>query len=146
VKFETQVKEIFMKHVNSLILHLVLIAAFGMPVLAQDAPPKEAFRAVHLVSLKPSDVPALQGVIADMNEAVANAGYPTIRYRLYKVIGKQAGAHSYLWESSWPSGEVYDKVHNHPAWIASTRKHPELEALMKDEVYNRYVEVSAGKK
>ncbi len=136
-----------MRHVTSLILHLVVIAAFGTPVLAQDAPPKEAFKAVHLMNLKsPADVTAVQVAIADMNKAVATAGYPNIRYRLYKVVGKQAGAFAYLWESSWPGGDVYDKVHNHPEWIASSQRHPELAAYMKDEVYNRYVEVAAGKK
>ena len=78
-----------MRHVTSLILHLYLIAAFGAPVLAQDAPPKEAFKAVHLVNLKsPADVAALQAALADLNKAMANAGYPDIRYRLYKVVGK----------------------------------------------------------
>jgi hypothetical protein len=136
-----------MKYVRSLILHLLLIAAFGTPVLAQDAPPKEAFKTVHLVNLRsPADVAALQAAIADMNKVVANAGHPDVRYRLYKVIGKQAGPYGYLWESSWPGGEAYDRVHKHPEWIASSKKHPELDVLMKDEVYNRYVEVPAAKK
>ena len=136
-----------MRHVSSLILRLCLITAFGAPVLAQDAPPKEAFRAIHLVNLKsPADVAAVQAALADLNKAMANAGYPDVRYRLYKVVGKQAGGYAYLWESSWPGGDVYDKVHQHPEWIASSRKHPELDALMKDEVYNRYVEVPAAKK
>ena len=128
-------------------VHLSLIAAFATPVLAQDAPPQEAFKAVHLVNLKsPADLAALQAALADLNKAMANAGYPDIRYRLYKVAGKQAGAYAYLWESSWPGGEVHEKVHKHPEWIASSKKHPELDALMKDEVYNRYVEVPAAKK
>ena len=136
-----------MRQVHSLVLHLVVIAAFATPALAQDAPPKEAFKALHLVTLKSAaDVTTLQAAIADMNKAVATAGHPDIRYRVYKVFGKQAGAHNYLWESSWPSGDVYQKVHEHPEWVAASRKHPELEALMKGEVYNRYVEVPAAKK
>ena len=136
-----------MRHVTSLILHLCLITAFAAPALAQDAPPKEAFKAVHLVNLKsPADVAALQAAIADLNKAMANAGYRDIKYRLYKVTGKQAGAYGYLWESSWPGGDVYDKVHKNAEWIASSQKHPEIDALMKDEVYNRYVEVPTAKK
>lgn len=135
-----------MRHVRSLIPHLFLIAAFGATVLAQDAPPKEAFKAVHLVNLKsPADVAALQAALADINKVVANAGYRDVRYRLYKVTGKQAGTYGYLWESSWPGGEVYDKVHKSAEWSASSKKHPGLDVLMKDEVYNRYVEVPTAK-
>ena len=136
-----------MKHARRLIPHLFLIAAFGAMVLAQDAPPKGPFKTVHLTNLKSAaDVAALQTAIADMNKAVASAGHRDVRYRLYKVSGEQAGTYGYLWESSWPGGDVYDKVHKHPEWIASSRKHPELDGLMKDEVYNRYVEVPAAKK
>jgi hypothetical protein len=136
-----------MTQVRSLIPRLVLITFLGTTVLAQDPAPKEAFKTVHLVNLKsPPDVAALQAAIADMNKVVANAGYRDVRYRLYKVSGKQAGAYGYLWESSWPGGDVYNKVHSNPEWIANSKKHPELEGLMKDEVYNRYVEVPAAKK
>jgi hypothetical protein len=136
-----------MKHVRRLIPHLFLIAAFGAMVLAQDAPPKGPFKTVHLTNLKSAaDVTALQTAIADMNQVVANAGYRDVRYRLYKVTGQQAGAHAYLWESSWPSGDAYDKVHKSAEWAASTQKHPELDALMKDDIYNRYVEIPTAKK
>ena len=136
-----------MKHARRLIPHLFLIAAFGAMVLAQDAPPKGPFKTVHLTNLKsPADVAALQAAIADMNKVVANAGYRDVRYRLYKATGQQAGAYGYLWESSWPSGDAYDKVHKSAEWTASTQKHPELDALMKDDIYNRYVEVRTGKK
>jgi len=136
-----------MRHVTSRIVPLVLIALFATSAVAQDAAPKEPFKAMHLVTLKtPADIAALQAAITDMNKAVATAGYPGIRYRLYKVVGKQAGEYSYLWESTWPGGEVYDKVHNHPEWIATTKRHPKLDVLMKDQIYNRYVEVLAAKK
>ena len=38
-------------------------------------------------------------------------------------------------------GAVYDQVHANPAYLAAAKKHPEVERLMKNEVYNRYVEV-----
>ena len=52
---------------------------------------------------------------------------------------------TYMWESSWPSGAVYDEVHKTPAYQAATEKHPEMDELMKTEVYNRYVEVTAAR-
>ena len=135
-----------MRSVRSLIPLLCLVAAFGPTVRAQEAPPKEPFKAVHLVNLKSAaDVAALQAALADINKVVANAGYPGVRYRLYKVIGKQAGAYAYLWESSWPGGEVYERVHKTAEWSASAKRHPEVEALMKDEIYNRYIEVPSAK-
>ena len=114
-----------MKHVRRLIPCLFLISAFAAMVLAQDAPPKGPFKTVHLTNLKSAaDVTALQAAIADMNKVVANAGYRDVRYRLYKVSGEQAGAYGYLWESSWPGGDAYDKVHKSAEWTASTTKHP----------------------
>jgi len=135
-----------MNRVTSLILSFVLVGAFEAAVRAQEAP-KEPFKAVHLLNLKSAaDVAALQAGIADMNKVVADAGYKDIRYRLYKVTGKQAGPYAYMWESSWPGGDVYDKIHKSAAWTASMTKHPQLEAIMKDELYNRYAEVTAAKK
>jgi hypothetical protein len=135
-----------MKHVRRLIPHLLLIAAFGAMVLAQDAPPKGPFKTVHLTNLKSAaDVAALQVAIADMNKAVASAGHRDVRYRLYKVSGQQAGAYGYLWESSWPGGDAYEKVHQSAEWAAASKRHPELDALMKDDVYNRYVEMPTAK-
>ena len=77
-----------------------------------------------------------------INAAIEKAGHKDVRYRLYKVTGKQSGKYEYLWESSWPSGEVYRKIHEIPAWKAVAGKHPNVNALLKDEIYNRYVEVT----
>lgn len=128
-------------------LSAVLSVTLGASALAQEAPPGGPFRAVHLVDLKsPAQVAQLQAALDDMNRAIAAAGFPNIRYRLYKVVGKQNGNYNYLWESSWPSGDVYNEVHKNEAWLAATKRHPEIDVLMKDEVYNRYVEVAPAKK
>jgi hypothetical protein len=127
---------------------LVLALLVVVPAVrahAQEPAPKEAFKAVHLVTLTSADVATLLAALADINAAVAKAGHPEVRYRLYSVVGKQAGSHNYMWESSWPSGAVYDKVHQSPAWQAATKKHPQMEQLMKNEIYNRYVEVTSAK-
>jgi hypothetical protein len=80
--------------------------------------------------------------MADLNAVMAKAGHMEIRYRLYKVTGKQTGKYEYMWESSWPSGEVYTKIHNSPEWRAVAERHRGLDAVMKDEIYNRYLEVT----
>ncbi|PYR88312.1 MAG: hypothetical protein DMF84_28705 [Acidobacteria bacterium] len=129
------------------VTRLVLIAAFAVTALAQDAPPKEPFKTVHLVNItSPADVAAMQETIADLNAVVAKAGYSDTRYRLFKVTGTQAGTYNYLLESSWPGGEAYDQVHRSPEWLAAAQKHPDFPRITKDQVYNRYVEVLPTKR
>jgi hypothetical protein len=136
-----------MMHPKWIVLDLVLAATLGTVALhAQEPPPKEAFKAVHLVTLTPAQESKLLTAFADMNTVLAEAGHPEIRYRLYKVTGKQVGSHSHMWESSWPSGAVYDELHKSPAFLATTKKHPAIEELMQDEIYNRYVEVTTAKR
>lgn len=130
-----------MRRQHRMLLFVLLLALLGSGPGAQDRAPTEAFKAVHLVTLTSADVATLLGALEDVNAAVAEAGHPEVRYRLFKVVGKQTGNHNYMWESSWPSGTVYDRVHQGPAFQAATKKHPDMERLIKDEVYNQYVEV-----
>lgn len=134
-----------MRRRNWMLLLVLLVAVLRTGTRAQEPTPKEAFKAVHLVTLTSADVATLLSALADINAAVAKAGHPEVRYRLYRVVGKQAGNHNYMWVSSWPSGAVYDKVHQSPVWQTATKKHPQMEQLMKNEVYNRYVEVASAK-
>ena len=130
-----------------LVAFAVLSALSGTAALAQqEEVPKGPFKTVHLLNLSGSDVGALQAVIADMNSAAAKAGHSDVRYRLYKVVGKQSGRYAYMLESSWPGGEVYQSVHKTPEWVAISKQHPETEALLKGEAYNRYVEVAPPNK
>jgi hypothetical protein len=130
-----------MTYFRLLVLAAALLATTPLPGLAQEAPPAEAFRTVHLTSLTPEQVAALQAWMREINTAIEKAGHKEVRYRLYKVAGKQSGKYEYMWESSWPSGQVYKKVHDSPEWKAVASKHAGLDELMKDEIYNRYVEV-----
>lgn len=134
-----------MRRKHSLLFLFLVVAVLGTGPRAQEPAPTGAFKAVHLVTLTPADVSTLLAGLADLNAAITQAGHPEVRYRLYSVVGKQAGNYNYLWESSWPSGTVYDQVHKTPAFGAATKRHPEMERLMKNEVYNRYVEVTSAK-
>ena len=120
---------------------LVVLGVLATPGFAQEPPPKGPFKAVHLVNLTEAQAGMVQAAIADMNAVMAKAGYKDIRYRLYKVFGKQAGPYNYLWESVWPSGEIYVKVHQSPDWAAASKKNAAIDDLMKNELYNRFVEV-----
>jgi hypothetical protein len=135
-----------MRQAKWTVLLLALVSMFGTIALpAQEPAPKEAFKTVHLVTLTADEVSTLLAALADLNAAVAQAGHPEIRYRLYKVAGKQAGNYNCMWETSWPGGAVYDAVHTSPAFQAVMKKHPGVEALRKNETYNRFVEVTSVK-
>ena len=133
-----------MKRSHSMLLLLGVITILGTTPNSQEPAPREAFKAVHLVNLAADDVTMFVSAIRDVNAVLADAGHSEIRYRLYKVVGKQSGDYNYLWESSWPSGAVFDDVHRNPAFLSAVKKHPIIERLMKNEVYNRYVEVTSS--
>ena len=134
-----------MAYLRSLTLAALVAGAMATGAGAQEPPPPGAFKAVHLVSLSPEQVAMLQAWMADMNAAIAKAGHKDVRYRLYKVIGKQAGKYEFMWESEWPSGAVYEKTHGLPDWTAIGSRYPGLAELTKDEIYNRYVEVGPAR-
>lgn len=135
-----------MTHLRSLALVFVLAVMAVASATAQENPPTGAFKAVHLVNFTPEQVAVVHAWMTDINSVLEKAGHRDIRYRLYKVIGKQAGKYEFMWESSWPSGDVYTKVHNSPEWKGLADKHAAMDALMKDEIYNRYVEVVPEKR
>jgi hypothetical protein len=133
-----------MRHATLVVVRLALVGTFAVTAAAQKPLPKEPFKAVHLVNItSPADVAALQATIDDLNAVVTKAGMGETRYRLYKVAGKRAGTYNYLLESSWPGGDVYDRIHKSAEWTGAAMKHPEFARITKDEVYNRYVEVQS---
>ena len=135
-----------MRQAKWTVLHFLLVWTFWTgPVVAQEPAPNGPFKTVHLVTLGPTEVSTLTAALAEVNGAVAKAGHPQIRYRLYKVTGKQTGNYNYMWEATFPSGAVYEAVHKSPAFVAAIKKHPEIEELRKNETYNRYVEVTPAK-
>jgi hypothetical protein len=77
----------------------------------------------------PVDNARFHSRLAEINAAVAKAGHAEIRYRVHKVTGKQAGNYNYMWEAAFPSGAVYDSVHQNPAFRAAIQKHPEFDRL-----------------
>jgi hypothetical protein len=114
-------------------LAVAVVVTTVIPVAAQDDPPSGPFRAVHLVSLTPQQVAVMQAWMTDINAVLDKAGQRDSRYRLFKVIGKQAGQYDFMWESSWPSGDVYTRIHSSPEWRAVREKHPDVSALTRTE-------------
>jgi hypothetical protein len=71
--------------------------------------------------------------LAQINSALTKAGYPNLRYRLYKVSGNQQGQFTHLWEASWSGRAEYDRVHNLPVYKETNALLKELEPLMKKQ-------------
>jgi hypothetical protein len=120
---------------------LITLMILTMGAVAQEQPPQGPFKTVHLVTLDASQEAKLSRTLAQFNQAMAKAGYPNARYRLYRVAGKQQGPHTHLWEASWSGRSDYEKIHNLPAYQEASALLEEVTALMKDEVYNRFVEI-----
>jgi len=113
--------------------------------LAQEPAPEMPFKTVHLLSLDAALEAKTQAAVADLNQAVVRAGFPKSPYRLYKVHGKQQGNYSHLWEGTWAGRAEYDKIHNHPEWKAAVARHKGLGDILKDQIYNRFVEIPTTK-
>jgi hypothetical protein len=122
-------------------LFLSLIGLMLTTGAGAQEPAERPFKTVHLVTLDSAQEAKLTGTIAEFNAAIAKAGFPNARYRLYKVEGKQQGQYSLLWESSWSGRAEYEKIHNLPIYQQASLALKNLMPLMKDEAYNRFVEI-----
>jgi hypothetical protein len=86
------------------------------------------------------------GMLQELNEAIAKAGYEHAGYRFWKVAGEQTGEYQYLWEGQWPSQEAYDAIHSHPEYEAAVARTQSRYDMLAEagHVYNRYVEIPVG--
>ena len=119
------------------LLCLILTTSAGAQEQSADRP----FKTIHLVTLDSAQEAKLTGTIVQFNAAIVKAGFPNAQYRLYKVEGKQQGQYSHLWEASWSGQAEYEKIHSLPVYQEASAALKNLMPLMKDEVYNRFVEI-----
>ena len=127
---------------------LLVVAMLVMLVSAprsQEAAPQDAFKGVHCVNLTTDEAKLFLAALADVNAVLEQAGHSDSRYHLYRVVGKQLGGYSYMWESAWPSNATFEEVVNSPAFLAALKRHPITERIRKNEIYNRYVEATSSK-
>jgi len=120
---------------------LIALMVVTMSAVAQEQLPEGPFKTVHLVTLDASQEAKLSRTLVQFNQAIAKAGYPTAQYRLYKVTGNQRGPYTHLWEASWSGRAEYEKIHNLPSYQEASALLKDLTPLMRDEVYNRFVEL-----
>ena len=124
---------------------LVVVAAAA--ARAQQTPaPTRGYKAVHLFNIAAQDETQFLVGLSQASEAIAKAGFPDVRYRVWKVQGQPQGAQEYIWESTWPDRATYDKVHSNAEFKKILdRVEPMMSKVLKDHVYNRYTEVALPK-
>lgn len=81
-------------------------------------------------------------MLKETNQLLATLGHSSVKYRLWKVSGTQAGAYSFLWDSQWPDRATYDEVHQDSSYkMLMDRYRAFFDEILKDEIYNHYVEL-----
>lgn len=125
---------------------LVAGAVFVGSMEASRAQEGPALMSVHLFNL-PSNAREvdLVNMSHDLNQVIADIGFPNAGYKLFRVSGNNALDYNYLWEGTWPSNAAYDEIHNSDQYKAAMEKHRALmDAIRDGQRFNRYVEVTEG--
>lgn len=115
----------------------------------QPAPPSQPFQTVHFYKIddqQPEVAAKLKTAYDDINKAISKAGCKRCVYHLWKAYGQADHGYNYVQVSWWPGREVYEKIHKDPGFLAAYQKSgKDLEGIVKEEVYNRMVEIIPGK-
>ena len=78
-------------------------------------------------------------VLDEVNDAIAELGYPGAGYLLWKVQNDTLMQNRYMMLGSWPDKVAYDSIHKSEAWQSVWEKHSEfLESMKEQSVYSRY--------
>jgi hypothetical protein len=124
---------------------LILAGVFGLVVVlgaatSDSQQAEHTLKSVHLFNL-PDGVTEedLSAALKTVNDVIAEMGYEGSGYRLWKVIGDQAGDYTYLWEGVWPNREDYAAIHESSAYERATESVRDvMTQVMEGQVYNRY--------
>jgi hypothetical protein len=71
---------------------------------------------------------------------VAELGYQNIRYNFWKETVGRDGQYKYIFESTWPDQETYDKVHEYEEFKEVWEKsYAKWIKIIEVDIYNRYI-------
>ena len=135
------------KHLAVLISVIVLPLGSATAFLAAAAPPKEpAYKTVHVFTPNSvHDEKLLLSLLGELNAVVSRLGAPGVRYRLWKDVGTDGDKAELMYESTWPSREVYDRVHKDKEYVSLLQKYlPFLRQVLKGEVYTGWLGTETG--
>ncbi len=134
------------KFTKFFIIVVVFIIAIPDTVLGQEMTKKEkntvvGFRTVHLVNLKTvEDEAEFVAIADDFNKVVAELGYQNIRYIFWKETRGREGQYKYIFESTWPDQETYDKVHEYEKFkVVWEKNYTKWKRMIEEDIYNKYI-------
>ncbi len=105
-----------------------------------DQPPAPAAsKSIHLFNLPAGMTEAeWSAALKEMNDVIAGLGYPGAGYFFYKTENADTKDYQYYFEGVWPSAEAYTKIHEDPAFVASSEKlGPLYDKIKAVEIYRR---------
>jgi quinol monooxygenase YgiN len=78
-------------------------------------------------------------VLNEINDVIAEIGYPGAGYSLWKVQDDSIMQYRFMMLSSWPDKADYDSIHNSEAFNSVIEKYTEFfEPVREQSIYHRY--------
>ena len=134
------------KFTRFLIIIMLFSFAIHSIVFGQEMTRKEeyhvvGYRTVHLVNLKSvDDETEIVAIADDFNNVVAELGYQNICFKFWKETGEREGQYKYIFESTWPDKETYDKVHEYEKFkVVWEKSYAKWIKMIEEDIYNRYI-------
>jgi hypothetical protein len=130
-----------MKKSLAILTAIIVFALGNAPPFAGAKPAKEAaYKTVHVFTPgSVNDEKLLLSLFEEFNSTIARLGAPGVRYRLWKAVGSGGDKAELMYESTWPSREVYDRVHKEKEYVDLLKKYlPFLRQVLKGEVYTAW--------
>lgn len=134
-----------MKKFNYFITFFILIAIVSCVSTVDEGPEKAGLlqyevTSLHLIdsTLNVSEVEFVK-VLDDVNDVIAEIGYPGAGYSLWKVQDDSIMQYRFMMLSSWPDKAAYDSIHSSEAFNSAWEKHTEFfEPAREQSIYQRY--------
>ena len=113
----------------------------GQEVTKNDSNTTVGFRTVYSINLNNVEDEAEFVVIAEVfNKLVADLGYQNISFSFWNVTGDIEGEYNYIFESTWPDQETFEKVFaNEKFKVTMNKWYPIFKKMIAEGIYNRYI-------
>ena len=115
---------------------LLLGTATGLP-LSKDHLERKS---VHFFDLQSNITESeFLGDLSEINKIIKQSGYKGLEYKFYKVKDSDTSEkYRYYFDSTWPSDNIYEEVHNLPAYREWSKKMGEKYSdQWKKEIYRK---------
>jgi hypothetical protein len=82
------------------------------------------YKSVHLLKVPENlSVTLLEKPLKEINNVIAEIGYPNCGYVIYKVQSENEAEYTHVFEGKWLSKENYNTIHDHPEYKKAIEKH-----------------------